>query len=77
MKIVRFTTGNKVKYGILNGESIHAIEGKPFRYLKLTDDYYRLNDVKLLYPCLPSKIVWDLITEATLKKLMSLCLMFP
>ena len=57
MKIVRFTTGNKVKYGILNGESIHAIEGKPFRYLKLTDDYYRLNDVKLLYPCLPSKIV--------------------
>ena len=57
MKIVRFAAGNKVKYGILNGDSIQAIEGKPFRYIKPTDDYYQLSEVKLLYPCLPSKIV--------------------
>ncbi len=57
MKIVRFAAGNKVKYGILNGESIQAIEDKPFRYIKPTDYYYQLSQVKLLSPCLPSKIV--------------------
>ncbi len=57
MKIVRFSVGNKVKYGILSGKSIQAIEGKPFRYIKPTDHYYQLNEVKLLCPCTPSKIV--------------------
>jgi len=57
MKIVRFSAGNKVKYGILNGESIQAIEGKPFRYLKPTNRRYQLSEVKLMSPCTPSKIV--------------------
>jgi len=57
MKIVRFAVDNKVKYGSLSGESIQAIEDKPFRYLKLADCYYQLSEVKLLSPCTPSKIV--------------------
>ncbi|MBI4284203.1 MAG: fumarylacetoacetate hydrolase family protein [Chloroflexi bacterium] len=57
MKIVRFAAGNKIKYGILNGGSIQAIEGKPFRHLKPADRRYRLSEVKLLSPCVPSKIV--------------------
>jgi len=57
MKIVRFITDKKAGYGILNGESIQGIEGKPYRRLKPSDRYYRLSDVKLLPPCLPSKIV--------------------
>ena len=57
MKIVRFAVDNKVKYGILSGESVQAIEDKPYRYLKLSDRYYQLDEVKLLSPCLPSKIV--------------------
>ena len=57
MKIVRFAAGRRVGYGILRGESIQAIEGKPFRALKPSDQHYRLNDVKLLSPCEPSKIV--------------------
>jgi len=57
MKIVRFTIDNKVRYGILNGESIQGIENKPYRYLKPVDHYYQLSKVKLLSPCLPSKIV--------------------
>jgi len=57
MKIVRFAIDNKVKYGILNGESIQAIEDKPYRYLKPADQYYQLSEVKLLPPCTPSKIV--------------------
>jgi len=57
MKIVRFTAENKVKYGLLDGKSIQAIDGKPFRYIKLTDHHYQLSKVKLLPPCTPSKIV--------------------
>jgi 2-keto-4-pentenoate hydratase/2-oxohepta-3-ene-1,7-dioic acid hydratase in catechol pathway len=57
MKIVRFAADNRIKYGILKGESIQAIEGKPFRHIKPTDHRYRLSEVKLLSPCTPSKIV--------------------
>ncbi len=57
MKIVRFAIDKKVRYGILDGESIQGIEDKPYRYLKPSDRYYQLIEVKLLSPCLPSKIV--------------------
>ncbi len=57
MKIVRFAIDNKVRYGILSGESIQAIEDRPYRYIKPSDSYYQLNEVKVLSPCLPSKIV--------------------
>jgi len=57
MKIVRFAVDDKVKYGVINGELVQAIEDKPFRYLKLTDHHYQLNEVNLLPPCTPSKIV--------------------
>lgn len=57
MKIVRFIADKKAGYGILNGESIQGIEGKPYRRLKPADRYYRLSEVRLLSPCLPSKIV--------------------
>ena len=57
MKIVRFAVDNKVKYGIIRGESVQVIEDKPYRYLKLADRYYWLDEVKLLSPCTPSKIV--------------------
>ena len=57
MKIVRFAADSKVRYGILSGESIQAIEDKPFRYIKPVDHHYQLSEVELLSPCTPSKIV--------------------
>ncbi len=57
MKIVRFAIGRKIGYGILRGNSIQAIVGKPYRSLKLAEQYYRLSEVKLRSPCQPSKIV--------------------
>ena len=57
MKIVRFAIDKKMKYGILDGESIQGIEDKPYRHIKPADRYYQLSEVKLLPPCLPSKIV--------------------
>ncbi len=64
MKIVRFASNRAIKYGVLKGDQISAMEGSPFTYLRkqggfprLTDKTYRLKDVRLLAPCLPSKIV--------------------
>ncbi len=57
MKIVRFSIDRKVRYGILKGKSIQAIEDKPFRHIKPLNQYYKLSEVKLLAPCTPSKIV--------------------
>ena len=57
MKIVRFSVGRRVGYGILRGESVQAIEGWPFRAIKPADYSYGLSEVKLLSPCLPSKSV--------------------
>ncbi|UCE97490.1 MAG: fumarylacetoacetate hydrolase family protein [Dehalococcoidia bacterium] len=57
MKIVRFSADTKVKYGILDGHKIKVIEGKPFRHIKPTGHMYPRNEVKLLAPCEPSKII--------------------
>lgn len=57
MKIVRFTVENKVKYGVLSGELIQVVEDKPYRSVKISDRSYWLEEVKLLSPCAPSKIV--------------------
>jgi 2-keto-4-pentenoate hydratase/2-oxohepta-3-ene-1,7-dioic acid hydratase in catechol pathway len=57
MKIVRFAADGKIRYGVLTGQSIQVIQGKPFGKIKLTDDHYQLSRVKLLAPCVPSKIV--------------------
>lgn len=57
MKIVRFKAGRKTGWGVLRGETIQVIEGKPFRNIKPTGSSYRLGEVRLLAPCEPSKLV--------------------
>jgi 2-keto-4-pentenoate hydratase/2-oxohepta-3-ene-1,7-dioic acid hydratase in catechol pathway len=57
MKIVRFSKGSKIQYGILNGDAIQAIEGGPFNGVNPASEQYKLSQVKLLAPCMPSKIV--------------------
>ncbi len=57
MKIVHFAAGRRTRYGILGGDSIQVIDGSPFRSIRPVGEHYRLSDVRLLAPCLPSKIV--------------------
>jgi 2-keto-4-pentenoate hydratase/2-oxohepta-3-ene-1,7-dioic acid hydratase in catechol pathway len=57
MQIVRSTDGKKVKYGIREGAGIRGIVGTPYRSIRPDGSYYRLAEVRLLAPCLPSKIV--------------------
>ena len=57
MKIIRFVAGRRTRYGILSGDAIQVINGSPFRSVRPVEECYRLSDVRLLAPCLPSKIV--------------------
>jgi 2-keto-4-pentenoate hydratase/2-oxohepta-3-ene-1,7-dioic acid hydratase in catechol pathway len=57
MKIVRFSIGKKISYGVLNNDLISVIQGNPFRGIRYSGVSVRLSDVRLLAPCLPSKIV--------------------
>lgn len=57
MKIVRYTTGRKADYGILDGDLVKTLVGNPFRHLTITGQRHKLSDLRLLPPCTPSKIV--------------------
>jgi len=57
MKIVRFSIGRKSGYGILEDRDIRVIQGNPFRSIRYAGVSLRLDDVQLLAPCVPSKIV--------------------
>jgi len=57
MKIVRYRVGSKTEYGIWEGDSIHCLEGSPFRGIRPADRHLRTSDVTFLAPCLPSKVV--------------------
>jgi 2-keto-4-pentenoate hydratase/2-oxohepta-3-ene-1,7-dioic acid hydratase in catechol pathway len=63
MRIVRFTIRNKAGYGILKDELVHSLAEDPFISFQEGTGYqldgktYTLDTVKLLPPCIPSKIV--------------------
>jgi len=57
MKIIRYKIGRKTEYGILEGQRVQALAGTPFRQIKKLDRSYKLSDVKLQAPCLPTKVI--------------------
>jgi len=64
MKILRFAINRAIKYGMLEGDRVRVMPGTPYNYFRkpggsfrLTESTYKLPEVRLLAPCLPSKIV--------------------
>jgi len=58
VKIVRFVNPDKkIEYGILEGEVVRGIKGEPYRQIRYSGKSYKLNQLKLLAPCTPSKII--------------------
>lgn len=64
MRLVRFVVRGRAKYGLLAQNTIRGLQGSPFAYIKhlgspstLDGSTYTLDEVRLLTPCLPSKIV--------------------
>jgi len=57
MKCIRFINNKKIKYGIINGDSIKVLIGTPYKNVLLSGEEISLGQVKLLAPCQPSKII--------------------
>lgn len=57
MKYIRFQSGVEIHYGILEQDTIQKLEGDMFGKYTLTGETFSLSQVKILPPCLPSKIV--------------------
>ena len=57
MKIVRFSHAEKSEYGILYEDAVRSIVDSPFENIIETNRSYRLGDLRLLPPCLPSKVI--------------------
>jgi len=64
LRIVRFGIRGRVKYGILEDNIIRSLRSNPFTRFKgpgssfeFDEDSYGLGEVRLLAPCLPSKVI--------------------
>ena len=57
MKFYRFATENKVRYGVIERDTMVEIEGNIFSQYTLADKRHKMNELTLLVPCKPSKIV--------------------
>jgi 2-keto-4-pentenoate hydratase/2-oxohepta-3-ene-1,7-dioic acid hydratase in catechol pathway len=56
-RYVRFRAGDKISYGLLEGDQVRRIDGNLFAKWKPTDEMHKLSDVELLVPTRPSKVV--------------------
>ncbi len=57
IRVVRFERGGLRAYGILEGNQVKRLRESPFDSLKETGDTHPLDEVKLLAPCEPSKVM--------------------
>jgi len=57
MKIIRYEAESRINWGVIEGDSVREMEGDPFGHFHLTSKMKRIGEVRLLAPCLPSKIV--------------------
>jgi len=57
MKIVRYQDGLKINWGVIEGNAIREMGGDPFGHFHLTSGMKKMGEIKLLSPCLPTKIV--------------------
>jgi 2-keto-4-pentenoate hydratase/2-oxohepta-3-ene-1,7-dioic acid hydratase in catechol pathway len=57
MRFARFRIGGKIAYGVVADGMVEEISSTPFLQYELTGIRYALDDVRLLSPCLASKVV--------------------
>lgn len=56
-KYIRYENNGRTAYGSLDGETVEEIRGDLFGSREKTGTKHSLSDVKLLYPCEPTKIL--------------------
>lgn len=57
MKYARFMKEDKIFYGVVEDKKVKIIKGNIFDDYEITDEQFDIDQIKLLAPCCPSKIV--------------------
>ena len=57
MKLVRYLIGSTEYRGVLDGDMISRIHGSFFHSYEISNDKYNIDDVTILPPILPSKVI--------------------
>jgi 2-keto-4-pentenoate hydratase/2-oxohepta-3-ene-1,7-dioic acid hydratase in catechol pathway len=57
MKIIRYQEGSSTKWGMVEEDRVREMEEDPFTHFRLSSKIKKIEEVKLLAPCIPSKIV--------------------
>jgi len=57
MRIVRFRKGSDTCYGFVEGAVVNELKGDIFSRYEITDMKYPIDELKILAPCQPTKIV--------------------
>src|SRR4030067_2093577 len=57
MKIVRYQEGSSTQWGVIEEGMIREMDGDPFGQFHLSSRTIKMEEARLLSPCLPSKIV--------------------
>jgi len=57
MIIARFEHRREIRYGLVEGDQVRVLRGEPFSHYTISADRLPLEELKLLAPCQPSKIV--------------------
>lgn len=57
MKLVRFKKGHMISYGVIGEDYVQRIRGDIFKKYDITNELYKIQDVKLLTPCVPTRII--------------------
>ena len=57
MKIARYLAHGQVSYGSVEGDMVKQLSASPFEQYTITDHVHPLSEVKLLAPCVPTKIL--------------------
>jgi 2-keto-4-pentenoate hydratase/2-oxohepta-3-ene-1,7-dioic acid hydratase in catechol pathway len=56
MKIIRFDSGTGGAYGLVEGDTVRELSQPPFQDIRPNGRSFSLSSVRLLAPCVPSKI---------------------
>ena len=57
MKFARYLAHGQVSYGVVEGDTVKQLSTSPFEQHTVTDHAHKLSEVKLLAPCVPTKIL--------------------
>lgn len=56
-KFARYEAQGRIAYGVVEGDSVRRITASPFKKFRVTDRVFALSEVRLLAPCIPTKIL--------------------